>query len=246
MMDNVIDLNFYPVPQAEITNKKYRAIGLGTHGYHQMLAQASIHWESEEHLAKANDLYEWLNYYAVKTSGELAREKGRYGLFEGSDWHTGEYFRLRGYNGARWQALAQDVATHGLRNSYLVAVAPTGSTSLLCGTTASIDPVYDRVYNEGKKDQVIPLAAPGLSPKTFFLYKPAHQIDQLWSVRAAGVRQRHIDQSQSFNLYIQPQIKGKEFLNLYVEAWKNGLKTVYYVRSRSLELSEAECEACQA
>lgn len=246
MMDNVIDLNFYPVPQARITNKKYRAIGLGAHGYHQMLAQQSIHWESDEHLRQADRIFEWLNYYAVKTSKELAAEKGSYPLFKGSDWETGEYFRLRGYTDAIWSALAEEVGETGMRNAYLFAVAPTGSTSLLCGTTASIDPVYDRVYNEGKKDQIIPLAAPELSPKTFFYYKPAHQIDQIWSIRAAGVRQRHIDQSQSFNLYIRPDIKGKEFLNLYVQAWKNGLKTVYYVRSRSLEVTEAECEACQA
>lgn len=246
MMDNVIDLNFYPVPQAGITNKKFRAIGLGTHGYHQMLAEAGIHWESEAHLAKADELYDLLNYYAIKTSRELAVEKGRYARFEGSDWQTGDYFRLRGYKGERWGALQQQVATHGLRNAYLFAIAPTGSTSLLCGTTASIDPIYDRVYNEGKKDQVLPLAAPGLSPKTYLLYKPAHQIDQQWSIRAAAVRQRHIDQSQSFNLYIRPGIKAREFLNLYVEAWRQGLKTIYYVRSRSLEVTEAECEACQA
>lgn len=211
-----------------------------------MLAQSGIPWESEEHLARADELFELLNYYAVKSSAELAREKGPYPLYEGSAWQTGEYFRLRGYGSERWQALSQAVAAHGMRNAYLLAVAPTGSTSLLCGTTASIDPIYDRVYNEGKKDQVVPLAAPGLSPQTFFFYQPAHQIDQLWSIRAAGVRQRHIDQSQSFNLYIRPDIKGREFLNLYVQAWKNGLKTVYYVRSRSLEMTEAECEACQA
>jgi ribonucleoside-diphosphate reductase alpha chain len=246
MMDNVIDLNFYPVPQARITNKKYRAIGLGTHGYHQMLAQARIHWESDQHLQKADEVYEHLNYCAVKTSKELAREKGRYSLFEGSDWQNGEYFRQRGYTGGRWEELATQVSENGVRNAYLFAIAPTGSTSLLCGTTASIDPVYDRIYNEGKKDQVIPLAAPGLSGKTYLYYKPAHQIDQLWSIRAAGVRQRHIDQSQSFNLYIRPDIKGREFLGLYMEAWKQGLKTVYYVRSRSLEVTDAECEACQA
>lgn len=246
MMDNVIDLNYYPVPQAGITNKRYRAIGLGTHGYHQMLAEEGIFWESEEHLAKADELYELLNYYAIKTSAELASEKGRYAYFEGSDWATGDYFRRRRYEGERWGALQAQVATSGLRNAYLFAIAPTGSTSLLCGTTASIDPIFERVYNEGKKDQVLPLAAPGLSPKTYLYYRPAHQIDQTWSIRAAGVRQRHIDQSQSFNLYIRPEIKAREFLNLYMEAWKRGLKTVYYVRSRSLEVSEADCESCQA
>lgn len=245
MMDNGIDLTFYPVPQARITNRKYRAVGLGTHGYHEMLARLGIPWETERHLEQADAVFELLNYYAVKTSAELAAEKGCYPLFEGSDWQSGEYFRLRGYTSDRWQALARQAA-RGMRNAYLLAVAPTGSTSLLCGTTASVDPVYDRLYHEGKRDQVIPLAAPGLSPKTYLYYTPAHQIDQTWSVRAAAVRQRHIDQSQSFNLYIRPDVTGKELLNLYLQAWKSGLKTVYYVRSRSLEVTDAECEACQA
>ena len=97
MMDNVIDLNHYPIPQAEITNQKYRAVGLGTSGYHQWLALNGIAWESEEHLDKADELYEWINYCAIKASMEIAKEKGAYRVFEGSEWQTGEYFDSRGY-----------------------------------------------------------------------------------------------------------------------------------------------------
>ncbi|HET7628296.1 MAG TPA: ribonucleoside-diphosphate reductase subunit alpha [Bacillales bacterium] len=244
MMDNVIDLNTYPVKQAEITNQNYRALGLGTSGYHQMLAQSGIAWESENHLRKADEWFEWINYCAVKASAELAEEKGAYPLFRGSEWETGEYFERRGYKDEKWQALRKKIKATGIRNAYLLAVAPTSSTSLIAGTTAGIDPVFRKFYIEEKKNALIPQTAPGLNEKTTWYYKEAHLIDQHWSIRAAGVRQRHIDQSQSFNLYITPQITAKEMLGLIVSAWENGLKTVYYVRNQSLEVDE--CTSCSS
>ncbi|MDZ5000252.1 ribonucleoside-diphosphate reductase subunit alpha, partial [Clostridium perfringens] len=85
-MDNVIDLNYYSVPFAEVTNKKYRAIGLGTSGYHHMLANNLIHWTEDEHKEFADDVYERINYHAIKASMTISKEKGRYSCFEGSDW----------------------------------------------------------------------------------------------------------------------------------------------------------------
>jgi ribonucleoside-diphosphate reductase alpha chain len=136
MMDNVIDLNHYPTAQAKITNTKYRAVGLGSSGYHQWLAHHRIAWETEEHLKAADELYEWINYCAIKASMELAHEKGSYSQFEGSEWQTGEYFTRRDYTSPEWQELQADVATKGLRNAWLFAIAPTGSTSLISGSTA--------------------------------------------------------------------------------------------------------------
>ncbi|TWQ85939.1 ribonucleoside-diphosphate reductase subunit alpha, partial [Xanthomonas vasicola] len=98
MLDNVIDLNQLPVPQATITNQKYRAIGLGTFGWHHLLAQKSIHWNAKEAEDYSDELYERINYLTVQASMELAKEKGTYSVFRGSDWHTGEYFRARDYN----------------------------------------------------------------------------------------------------------------------------------------------------
>ena len=132
-MDNVIDLNYYSVPFAEVTNKKYRAIGLGTSGYHHMLANNLIHWTDEEHKAFADDVYERINYHAIKASMNIAKEKGRYSCFEGSDWQNGDYFDLRGYNLEKWQNLREEVNTYGMRNGYLMAVAPNGSTATIAG-----------------------------------------------------------------------------------------------------------------
>lgn len=254
MMDNVIDLNFYPVEEARNTNEKYRALGLGAFGYHAMLAKNQIKWESEEHLEFTDNIFEMINYYAIKTSMELAKEKGRCEMSSGSEWESGEYFRKRDYTTGNkvgkeitlrmWKDLAEEVRKYGMRNSYLMAIAPNGSSSLYGGSTQSIDPIYSVLYYDEKKNQVVPIVAPYLSPKTMFYYKPAHAINQSWSIKANAVRQRHIDQSQSFNLYINPEEEnlGMKILKMYFQAWQSGCKTIYYTRSLSLDVED--CSSC--
>ena len=241
-LDNVIDLNFYPLPYARITNQRYRSIGLGVSGYHHALALRGIRWESEQHLEFMDHVFEQINYAAIKASCRLAKEKGSYRYFNGSDWQTGDYFSKRDYHSPQWQALAEEVQQSGMRNAYLLAVAPTSSTSIIAGTTAGVDPVMKRFFLEEKKGAMLPRVAPGLSDKTYWLYKGAYLIDQHWSVRATGIRQRHIDQAQSMNLYITNEITMRGLLDLYLTAWECGVKTIYYVRSKSLEVEE--CESC--
>ena len=243
-LDNVIDLNFYPLEYAKLTNHKYRSIGLGVSGYHHMLAKRNIKWESEEHLKFVDEVFERINYAAVKADNALAIERGAYKLFDGSDWQNGDYFKKRGYTSEKWKDLQRSVCEYGMRNAYLLAVAPTSSTSVLSGTTAGVDPVMKRFYLEEKKGSMLPRVAPELSINTWWYYKPAHAIDQTWSIKAAGVRQRHIDQAQSMNLYITNEFTMRQVLNLYIEAWKAGVKTIYYVRSKSLEVED--CDSCSA
>lgn len=240
-LDNVIDLNFYALPYAKITNRRYRSIGLGVSGYHHMLAKRGIKWESEEHLTFADEVFERINRHAIAASARLAAERGSYALFDDSDWQTGAYFDKRGYAGKAWEPV-REAAGRGMRNAYLLAIAPTSSTSILSGTTAGLDPVMRRFFLEEKKGSMLPRVAPELSMRTYWYYKPAHLIDQTWSMRAAGVRQRHIDQAQSVNLYITNEYTMRQVLNLYLEAWRDGVKTIYYVRSKSLEVEE--CESC--
>ena len=244
MLDNVITLNMFPVADAEVTSLKYRAVGLGVSGYHHYLAKNAIAWENEKHIEEADRLFEEIAYNAIKASMELAKEKGAYAEFEGSKWQTGEYFDERGYVSERWQELKKDVMKYGLRNGYLMAVAPTGSTSNIAGTTAGIDPIFKKFFVEEKKGSFTPKTAPELNDETFWYYKEAHYINQSWSIRACAARQRHIDQAQSFNLYITPDVKAKDILDLYVEAYKSGIKTIYYVRNRSLEMDE--CTSCSS
>ncbi|MBQ5695261.1 MAG: ribonucleoside-diphosphate reductase subunit alpha [Clostridium sp.] len=243
-MDNVIDLNYYSVPFAEVTNKKYRAIGLGTSGYHHMLANNRIQWNDEKHLEFVDEVYEKINYYAIKASMNIAKEKGQYSYFKNSDWDNGNYFDLRNYNSEKWNKLREDVKEYGLRNGYLFAVAPNGSTATIAGTSEGVDPVMARFWLEEKKGSIVPKTAPNLSWENFWFYNSAYNTDQNLSLRINGVRQRHIDQGQSFNLYITTDYTMRQIMNLYITAYKCGVKSIYYVRSKSLEI--AECESCSA
>ncbi|AKM18220.1 Ribonucleoside-diphosphate reductase subunit alpha [Geobacillus sp. 12AMOR1] len=245
MLDNVIDLNNIPVLQAGLTNQKYRAVGLGTFGWHHLLALKGIRWESEEAVRYADELYETIAYLAIQASMELAKEKGSYPAFPGSDWQTGAYFERRGYEShgeLDWDRLKQDVARYGMRNGYVMAVAPNASTSIIAGSTASIDPIFLKVYAEEKKDYKIPVTVPDLNEQTTWYYKSAYHIDQRWSIKQNAARQRHVDQAISFNFYVMNTIKAKELLDLHLTAWKSGLKTTYYVRSTSGTIDE--CDSC--
>ena len=114
-------------------------------------------------------LYEKIAYLTIKASKKLAKEKGSYPAFQNSDWHTGKYFEDKGYIDADsehdWNGLAKEVKENGVRNAYLMAVAPNSTTSIIAGSTASIDPVFQVAYSEEKKDYKIPVTAPDLNPK---------------------------------------------------------------------------------
>lgn len=242
LLDNVIDLNFYPLPYAEITNKTYRSIGLGVSGYHHILAKNKINWETDKHLEFVDKLFEDINYFALQASNEIAKSKGTYKYFEGSDYQNGNYFRIRNYDSSRWTKLRRKIKEFGLRNAYILAIAPTSSTSIIAGTTPGIDPIMKMYFLEEKKGMMLPRVAPDLSIETRWYYKSAYLIDQNWSIKANGVRTRHIDQAASMNLYITNDYTMKQILNLYISAWENEVKTIYYVRSKSLEVEE--CESC--
>lgn len=246
MLDNVIDLNTISVGQAEKTNKKYRAIGLGTFGWHHLLALEGIYWESEDAAHYADRLYEDIAYYTIRSSMELAAEKGAYSQFGGSEWETGRYFERKEYVTERWAELQAKIQEKGMRNGWLMAVAPNSSTAKIGGSTDGIDPIYAVEYAEEKKNFKFKVTAPDINHRTYEYYKKSrHQLSQVWSIRQNAARGRHIDQGISFNLYVKHDIKARDLLNLHLEAWKNGLKTTYYVRSTSQAEIE-ECESCHS
>lgn len=267
-LDNVIDLNDLAVKQAGTTNNRYRAIGLGTFGWHHHLAISGIKWESERAVEESDKVYEEIAYLTIKASMNLAIEKGAYPAFEGSEWHTGEYFVRKGYvvrnefgeiipvpGKEEWFVLCLDVMANGIRNGYLMAVAPNMSTAKIGGSTDGIDPVFNRIYAEEKKDYKIPTTVPDLSPSTFFFYKNGFMINQDWSILQNAARQKHVDQAISFNLYLEEDVTASRMLELHMMAWKSKIKTTYYVRSQSdsKKTNEAEmgqpddvgCDACQ-
>jgi ribonucleoside-diphosphate reductase alpha chain len=271
-LDNVIDLNDLAVPQAKTTNRRYRAIGLGTFGWHHHLAIKGIKWESDAAVEESDRLYEKIAYLTIKASHELALEKGAFPLFEGSEWNTGEYFVRRGYvernefgiiipipGKEKWFDLCIRVMEKGIRNAYLMAVAPNMSTAKIGGSTDGIDPVFSRIYAEEKQDYKIPTTVPDLGPSTFFFYKNGFTIDQLWSIKQNAARQKHIDQAISFNLYFPEDVTASQILDCHMAAWKSKIKTTYYVRSQSKKKDDQEnydgdenqpsfddaCDACQ-
>jgi len=255
MLDNVIDINQLPVVQAQMTNHKYRAIGLGTFGWHHLLAQNHIAWDDPEAEKVADQVYEDIAYRTIQASADLAIEKGAYPAFPGSEWENGRYFERHGYfdqdedasfaNNDHWKALAEQVRDTGIRNGYLIAVAPNSSTALIAGSTQGIDPFFGASYVEEKKDYRVTVTAPDITGENYKYYeKNAFQQDQFASIRHNAARQKHVDQSQSFNLYVPASIKAKTLLELHLTAWSSGLKTTYYVRSSKVDIRE--CEWCQS
>ncbi|MEH7224916.1 ribonucleoside-diphosphate reductase subunit alpha [Bacillus sp. JJ1566] len=246
MLDNVVDLNTISVKQADITNKRFRAVGLGTFGWHHLLALKGIYWESDEAVQFADELYEEIAYFAIQSSMELAKEKGAYSTFKESEWDTGAYFTSRKYTSERWNKLQENVSQNGMRNGWLMAVAPNSSTAKIGGSTDGIDPIYAAEYAEEKKNFKFKVTAPDINHRTYEFYRKArHEVNQIWSIRQNAARQRHIDQGISFNLYVRHDIKAKDLLELHLESWRQGLKTTYYVRSTSQAEIE-ECELCHS
>lgn len=265
MLDNVIDLNFYPLDKVRKTNVKSRAVGLGVMGEAQMLAQNAIEWGSKEHFTKIDELMEAISYNAIKASSELATQKGVYENFEGSNWSKGimpidtannnakallDRGGLFGYS-YNWDDLRNMVRNNGMRNGYLMAIAPTSSISILTGTTQTIEPVYKRKWFEENLSGLIPVVAPNLSVENWDLYKPAYDIDQSLLIKAAAIRQKWIDQGQSLNVFFTvDKASGRILHELYLLAWKLGLKSTYYLRSESPDATDiadrsVECEGCQ-
>ncbi len=266
MLDNVIDLNFYPLAKVKKTNEATRAIGLGVMGEAQMLAESKIVWGSNEHFHKIDEVMESVSYYAIKSSSDLALEKGKYPLYEGSDWSQGlfpidkankEACKLVDRGGLfgythDWLELKDKVKRDGMRNGYLMAVAPTSSISILTGTTQAIEPVYKRKWFEENLSGLIPVVVPNLSPETWEYYIPSYDLDQNVLVKAGAIRQKWIDQGQSLNIFLSLDKASGRYLNeIYMNAWKYGLKSTYYLRSQSPEATNdiedrsQECVGCQ-
>ncbi|TKX29635.1 ribonucleoside-diphosphate reductase subunit alpha [Campylobacter sp. MIT 12-5580] len=268
MLDNVIDLNFYPHAKVKDTNLKSRSIGLGVMGEAQMLAEAQIHWGSEEHFEKIDKIMEIISFEAIQASSNLALEKGAYPDFKGSSWSRGIFpidtasdkakaltLREGLFNQSEcdWDKLKEKVKKDGMRNGYLMAIAPTSSISILVGTTQTIEPIYKRKWFEQNLSGMIPVVVPNLSLDTWQYYTSAYEIDQRLLVKAAAVRGKWIDQGQSLNIFMSLDKASGGYLNeIYTLAHELGVKSTYYLRSESPDSEKVsvadrsiECEGCQ-
>jgi ribonucleoside-diphosphate reductase alpha chain len=244
MLDNVISLNRTVVPQAAITNNKYRAIGLGALGLATLLAENKIHWDTFDAYKFTDVLFEKIAKATIKASHKLGLEKGSYPVFEGSEWNTGEYFEKRGYTSDEWLEI-KEMAKQSMRNGHLMAIAPTSSNSIIMNGSPSIDPLYEVVYREQKSGLNVIIVPSNYNEETKDYYKSGFEVDEMWSINIISAAMKHVDQAISHNMHVLKSIKGSEMLRLDMGAWKKNLKTIYYTYTEDYVRDES-CSMCEA
>lgn len=278
MLDNVIDINYYPTLEAEKANSLHRPIGLGLMGFQDALHLLNIPYASEEAVAFSDKSMEQISYYAISASANLAKERGSYTSYSGSLWDQGifpidtldflEKERNRTLEIDRsmtmdWQPVRALVKQHGMRNSQVMAIAPTATISQIINVSQSIEPLYAVLYaksnlsgdfiyvneqlvqelkeiglwdlemlNELKYEDGSIQGIDRIPIKIRQKYKTAFEVGVDWLIRCAAKRQKWIDMGQSLNLYLADP-SGKRLDDMYHLAWRSGLKTTYYLRTRA-------------
>lgn len=265
-LSNVTDMMYLPfLPSVNKANDELHAVGLGSLNLHGLLAKNMINYGSLEALDLINSLYSAINYNSIKSSMHIAKEKGKsFKGFEKSDYANGNYFKPyinksnepttqkakevleKVYIPSQddWEQLAKDVKRYGLYNAYRRAEAPTQSISYVQNATASIMPVPSAIENRQYGDMETYYPMPFLSPITQFFYdnETAYKLDNKKIINTGAVVQKHTDQAVSTILYVESEIPTNKLVSLYYYAWSKGLKSLYYTRSRKLEV--IECETC--
>ncbi|AHE67700.1 ribonucleoside-diphosphate reductase subunit alpha [Legionella oakridgensis] len=276
MLDNVIDINYYSVPQARNSNLKHRPIGLGLMGFQDALYQLKLDYASEEAVEFADTSMELISYYAIEASCELAKERGRYSSYEGSLWSKGilpidsinllqqargQHLKQDRSQRLDWESLRIKVRTQGMRNSNVMAIAPTATISNICGVSQSIEPTYQNLYVKSNLSGEFTVVNPYLVAdlKALNLWdevmvndlkyfngsvQPISRVPAELKARyatafeidpiwlvEAGSR-RQKWLDQAQSLNIyMAKPSGKKLDELYRLAWVRGLKTTYYLRS---------------
>jgi ribonucleoside-diphosphate reductase alpha chain len=288
MLDNVIDINYYPTEAARTSNTRHRPIGLGVMGLQYALYRKGIPFASKEAVEFNDEFMEAVAYYAYEASSDIAAEKGTYSTYKGSKWDRGLLpqdtldllAQERGIDidvprGGKmdWSALRAKIAKNGMRNSNVLAIAPTATISNIMGSSPCIEPLLSNMLVKANLSGDFMLLNPYLirdlkkrglwtadiQNKLKYMdgeiegieeipvdlkrrYATAFSIDWAWLVDAAARRQKWIDQSQSVNLFFG-STEMSTLSHMYRGAWRKGLKTTYYLRTRSasnIEKSTAE------
>ncbi len=251
ILDNVITLNFYPIEEAKRTAMRYRSVGLGYLGLAEYLATHGMAYESPEARAHVNSMFERYAFHTYKASTELAKERGTYELYKGSEYdkgvllgHDRAWYLTNTELGARWNEVFDSMEKNGIRFAYHSAPAPNTSTAGVVGTTAALLPIYKKYFVETNLSAPTVRVAPKLSPDNFWLYKEYVNMDMNDVIDMISVVYKWIDQSISFEWMIDPaKVSPAQLYGYYLKSWEQGIKTVYYVRSLSAEVKDA-CVSC--
>ena len=284
MLDNVIDINYYAVPQAENSNFKHRPIGLGIMGFQDILQIKKIPYSSDEAVELADDSMETVSYFAIEASSDLAEERGSYSSYEGSLWSQGIFpidsisilkeHRTEGFLDQNeekkmdWDTLKEKVKKQGIRNSNVMAIAPTATIANITGVTQSIEPTYSNLFvksnlsgeftvinenlvNALKEidmwDEVMVYDLKNLNGSLETISRVPDEIKRIFAT-SFEIEPKWLIESASRR---QKWIDQSQSLNLYVAepngkkldvmykmAWLRGLKTTYYLRSKGATTSE--------
>ncbi|MBD3858331.1 class 1b ribonucleoside-diphosphate reductase subunit alpha [Bacillus sp. 28A-2] len=250
-------------PAVRKANKAMKSIGLGAMNLHGYLAQNQIAYESEEARDFANTFFMMVNYYSIKRSSELAKEKGEtFHRYEGSSYATGEYFNKYVENDFTpktekaaalfegmhiptkedWAALKEFVAENGMYHSYRLCIAPTGSISYVQSATASVMPIMERIEERTYGNSKTYYPMPGLSAQNWFFYKEAYDMDMFKVVDMIATIQQHVDQGISFTLFLKDTMTTRDLNRIDLYAHHKGIKTLYYARTK--DTGQEGCLSC--
>ncbi len=234
ILDNGIELTNSPIKESELHNKTFRTIGIGIQGLHDYMAKNNISWENYDEITKVAELIE---YGAIKESISLAKERGKYPLYEGSKWDTGELFdnfKKNSVTDLNWENLEADMKLYGIRNSQLTSPAPNTSSSVFMDASPGIMPVYSAFYLEDNKTGKFPVFGMYIKENPLSYERTAPRQDQVKMTKVVGSLQKFVDTGISaeyvFDLN-REDFSAKSLFDLIVGAWKNKTKAIYYIRS---------------
>lgn len=257
------DTSITNAPAVMKANEEMHSVGLGAMNLHGFLAQNGISYEGDKAIEFADVFFSTVNYWTLVRSMEIAIERGEtFKGFEGSRYHTGEYFdefierpaEIKSDKIAElfegifvptsedWRKLKEQVMKNGLYHSYRQAIAPTGSISYVQSATASVMPIMERIEDRIYGDSKTYYPMPGLNEYTWFLYKEAYDMSMYKVVDLISTIQRHIDQGISFTLFVKDTTTTRELTRIQLYAHHKGIKTLYYVRQR--DSGNEACVAC--
>jgi ribonucleoside-diphosphate reductase alpha chain len=254
MLDNTIDLTKTPIMESDKHNIAYRTIGVGTMGLADYLAREFMIYD--ESLNDIDELFEEIALYSIKSSALLAKNRGQYPMFKGSMWDRGVFFQKNkdwyiknSKYATKWNEVFELVAKYGMRNGELTAIAPNTSTSLLMGATASVNPTFSRFYIEKNQKGAVPRVVKYLKDRAWF-YPEFKNVNPQIYVEIMSRIGKWTTQGVSMELIfdLNKNIRAKDIYNTLMSAWKNGCKSVYYIRTiqknTNIMNEKEECESC--
>lgn len=254
ILDNTIDLTKTPIKESDKHDRNYRAIGVGTMGLADYLAREYMIYEDS--ILEIDELFEEIALYSLKSSALLAKERGSYPMFKGSQWDRGVFFQKdekwyleNSKYSQKWKEVFELVKENGIRNGELTAVAPNTSTSLLMGSTASVNPTFSRFYIEKNQKGAVPRVVKYLKDRSWF-YPEFKNVDPQTYVKIMGRIGKWTTQGVSMELIfdLNKNIRAKDIYDTLMTAWKEGCKSVYYIRtiqkSTNIMNEKEECESC--